>query len=191
MFEHAQGRKDFIANAVARAITSLRGATVQEHQNAVASAQTLANMLELDGLAPWPRETYAQIPRVEQTAVQAAALAAQQGHLVQPPIQAAPVPTGNPNAVDNAARLMAAIGGGQPAPQPLAAPPGPSVGTGQVVGGEGVPRQGTASNPATSGAVIAAHGEVQGQREVVVGPTVTPSGIVSDVQAVRTPGTVP
>lgn len=187
MFEHANGRKDFIAHAVSLAITALRGATVQEHQNAVASAQTLANMLELDGLAPWPRNTFAQVPRAEQAAV---ALAAQQAAGAPPAVLAAPAPQGNPHASDNAARLMAAIGGGAPAPQPLAAPPGPSVGTGQVVGGEGVPRQGTAHNPATSGAVIAAHGEVQGQREVVVGPTVSPSGIVSDVQSVRQPGTV-
>lgn len=174
MFEHENGRKDFIAYTVSRAITHMRGATPQEHQSAVTSAITLANMLELDGTAPWPRKTYTLPPRAEQQAATAP--------VVQTQPAAAPAQEGNPHAADNVAKLLANI--------PQAAPQGPSVGTGAVVGGNGGPPQGTPSNPATSGAVIAAHGEVQGQREVVVGPTVSPSGIVSDVQAVRQPGVV-
>lgn len=185
MFSHDNGRRDFITYTVARAITHLRGASVEDHNNAVAGAQTLANFLELAGLAAWPRATYTQVPRAEQAAAQAAALAQQQSP--QPTIAGTPPPAAS-TAAENTAKLLASLGAQAPQAQPLAAPGGPSVGTGTVIGGNGGPPQGTPGNPATSGAVIAAHGEVQGQREVVVGPTVSPSGIVSDVQAVRTPG---
>ncbi len=167
-------RNDFIAYATARYVTHLANAQPTEYQNAMVIAMTLANKLEMAGVAPWPRASW----QVQPPAPAAATLPGTQPAAV---VQQAQTPGAAPaQGQSNVELLMAA--NPHLFPQQGAA--------GGTVGQDPAPKVGTAQNPAPAGAVIAAHGEVQGNRETIVGPTITTPGIVSDVKPVFQPGVV-
>jgi hypothetical protein len=175
-----QTREQFIAYATARYITHLPHATATEYQNAVVIAMSLANKLELMNVAPWPRDTWAVMP---QGAQQALPVQNQIIPQAQTPSGSPPSATGQHAqvpGVDNMELLRAA--------NPHLFPKEGQ--SGGVVGQDPPPKAGSAAHPVGPGAIIAAHGEVQGNRETVMGPTITTPGIVSDIKPVHQPGVI-